>query len=71
MIVKADVSDPDAVSEMVKAVESTLGPVDLPVTSAGVASVEHHGEMVFEKWRRMLPINLDGTYLRLWRTRPS
>lgn len=63
MIVKADVSDPDAVSEMVKSVESTLGPVDLLVTSAGVASVEHHGEMEFEKWRRMLSINLDGTYL--------
>lgn len=63
MIVKADVSDPDAVSQMVKAVESTLGPVDLLVTSAGVASAEHHGEMEFEKWRHMLSINLDGTYL--------
>ena len=63
MIVRADVSDPEAVSEMVKAVESTLGPVDLLVTSAGVASVEHHGEMKFENWRRMLSINLDGTYL--------
>ncbi len=63
MMVKADVSDPDAVSDMVKAVERVLGPVDLLVTSAGVASVEHHAEMKFEHWRRMLAVNLDGTYL--------
>jgi len=63
MLFKADVSDPDAVSDMVKAVERTLGPVDLLVTSAGVASVEHHAEMSFENWRRMLAVNLDGTYL--------
>lgn len=63
MLFKADVSDPDAVSDMVKAVERTLGPVDLLVTSAGVASVEHHAEMRFKNWRRMLAVNLDGTYL--------
>jgi len=63
MLFKADVSDPDAVSDMVKAVERTLGSVDLLVTSAGVASVEHHTEMSFENWRHMLAVNLDGTYL--------
>ncbi len=63
MMVKADVSDPEAVSGMVKAVESTLGPVDLLVTSAGVARAEQHTDMKFENWQRMLAINLDGTYL--------
>ena len=63
MMVKADVSDPVAVTGMIKAVESTLGPVDLLVTSAGVTRAEQHTEMTFEDWRRMLAINLDGTYL--------
>ena len=63
MMVKADVSDPVAVTGMIKAVESTLGPVDLLVTSAGIARAEQHTEMTFEDWRRMLAINLDGTYL--------
>jgi len=63
MMVEADVSDPDSVAAMVAAVESGFGPVDLLVTSAGIASMEHHSEMTFENWRRMLSVNLDGTYL--------
>lgn len=62
-IVKADVSEPDAVSGMVETVENSLGPVDLLVTSAGIARAEQHDEMRFEGWRRMLAVNLDGTYL--------
>lgn len=63
MMVKGDVSDAKAVGKMVQAVEGTLGPVDLLVTSAGIAEAEDHSEMTFEKWRRMLAVNLDGTYL--------
>jgi 3-oxoacyl-[acyl-carrier protein] reductase len=63
MAVQADVSDPDSVAEMVKAVEHGLGPVELLVTSAGIAKAEHHSKMTFENWQHMLSINLDGTYL--------
>ena len=63
MMVEADVSDPESVAAMVAAVESGFGAVDLLVTSAGIASMEHHSEMTFENWRRMLSVNLDGTYL--------
>ena len=63
VIVEADVSDPDSVDAMVSAVEHGLGPIDLLVTSAGIAKAEHHSKMTFENWRRMLSINLDGTYL--------
>jgi len=62
-MVEADVSGPDSVAAMVAAVEIGFGPVDLLVTSAGIASMEHHSEMTFESWRRMLSVNLDGTYL--------
>lgn len=63
MMVEADVSDPDSVAGMVAAVEIRFGPVDMLVTSAGIAAAEPHSEMTFESWRRMLSINLDGTYL--------
>ena len=43
--------------------EIGFGPVDLLVTSAGIAAMEHHSEMTFENWRGMLSVNLDGTYL--------
>jgi 3-oxoacyl-[acyl-carrier protein] reductase len=63
MMVQADVSDPDRVADMVAVVESEFGPVDLLVTSAGIAAAEHHSKMTFASWRRMLSVNLDGTYL--------
>jgi 3-oxoacyl-[acyl-carrier protein] reductase len=61
--VKADVSDANAVSGMVAAVEDELGPIDLLVTSAGIASSEEHTEMEFAHWRKMMAVNVDGTYL--------
>ena len=65
MMVQADVSNPDSVAKMVATVEKEIGPVDLLVTSAGIASAEHHSKMTFEHWQRMLSINVDGTYLPL------
>lgn len=62
-IFQADVSDPLAVSSMVGEVERSLGPVDLLVTSAGIAKVAAHPEMDFESWRETMAINVDGTYL--------
>jgi 3-oxoacyl-[acyl-carrier protein] reductase len=63
LVVKADVSDPDAVRAMVAEVERGLGPVDLLVTAAGIAPTERRGAVAFETWRRIMAVNLDGTYL--------
>ncbi len=60
---KADVSDPSAVASMVQAAEHSLGPIDLLVTSAGIAPIEPHNELTFESWRRVMAVNLDGTFL--------
>lgn len=62
-IFQADVSDPQAVAGMIGDVESRLGPVDLLVTSAGIAKVAAHSEMQFDSWRETMAINVDGTYL--------
>jgi 3-oxoacyl-[acyl-carrier protein] reductase len=63
MIVRGDVSRPEAVAAMVESTEETLGPVDLLVTSAGIAPTETRGEISFETWRRIMAVNLDGTFL--------
>jgi 3-oxoacyl-[acyl-carrier protein] reductase len=63
MTVKADVSDVDAVADMVAAVESELGPVELLVTSAGIVRSEEHTQMHYPDWQRMMAVNVDGTYL--------
>jgi 3-oxoacyl-[acyl-carrier protein] reductase len=65
-VVKADVSDPDAVSRMVTDVTAALGPVDLLVNNAGVFDYVPHTETTLEIWRRTLDVNLTGTYLVTW-----
>ena len=62
-IVQADVSDTEAVARMVGETERGLGPIDLLVTSAGIAPTETWGEVAFEVWRRTMAVNLDGTFL--------
>ena len=63
MMVKADVSDADAVTDMVAAVENELGPIDILVTSAGIVRNEEHTQMKYPDWQRMMAVNVDGTYL--------
>ena len=63
MVVRADVSRADDVQRMVGEVARTLGPVDLLVTSAGVAAMEEHRDMSYEGWQRLMAVNVDGTYL--------
>lgn len=62
-LLPADVSDPEAVRTMVAEAERALGPIDLLVTSAGIAPPEVRGDVSFETWRRTMAVNLDGTFL--------
>jgi len=50
-------------------IEAARGPVDLLVTNAGIASFEDDTDMPFELWRRILSINLDGTFHCVWRAK--
>lgn len=65
-IVQADISDAAQVNEMVKNVEQILGPVDLLVTSAGIAEANTHQDLDFATWQRIMQVNLDGTFLPVW-----
>ena len=63
--VQADVGKPEEVSRMVQETESSLGPIDFLVTNAGVAEIEPPSEMDFQSFKRMMEVNVDGTYLPL------
>jgi NAD(P)-dependent dehydrogenase (short-subunit alcohol dehydrogenase family) len=62
--VPADVSDPEAVEQMVQEVERVLGPVDLLVNNAGLAGpIGPTWEADPDEWWRCMEVNLRGPML--------
>src|SRR5690242_6394721 len=56
-----DITDVDAIREAVSGVRNDLGPIDILVNAAGVASggaIEH--EHYVESWNRAIAVNLTG-----------
>lgn len=64
LAIEADVSDRGAVERMVAEVERELGPIDLLVNNAGIASWEERAwEMDPADWWHVFEVNVLGTYL--------
>ena len=66
LVAQADVSQADQVEHMMQTVRERLGPVDLLVNNAGIASTVSHSELTFDDWRRMFDVNVDGPFLTTW-----
>jgi 3-oxoacyl-[acyl-carrier protein] reductase len=63
MAVPADITDAESVRAMVAAVAGELGPIDVLANCAGITSFEAEGTFLgLEQWRRILGVNLDGTW---------
>lgn len=62
MACEVDVSDRAAVDEALRKVRAEWGPVQVLVTSAGVFAVEPFTEISAESWRRVIDVNLNGTF---------
>ncbi|CAN6608481.1 probable NADP-dependent mannitol dehydrogenase [Trichomonascus vanleenenianus] len=60
---KVDVRDEKSVEEVIQAVVHDLGQIDIVVNSAGVADLVHAEEYPAEKFRRVIDINLNGSFL--------
>ena len=58
-----DVTDEARWDEVVAAAVARFGRIDVLVNSAGVGGGEPLLESNYESWRRVIAINLDGTYL--------
>ena len=50
-------------------IEAERGAVDLLVTNAGIASFQDDVDMPVDLWRRILSVNLDGTFHCVWRAK--
>jgi 3-oxoacyl-[acyl-carrier protein] reductase len=59
---RCNVADDQAVQEMVKRVESSLGPVDILVNNAGVTRDTHIMMMDAARWNDVRSVNLDGAF---------
>ncbi len=70
-IYQADVSSFDAVNAMFDSIEADRGPVDLLVANAGIASFKDDANMPVDLWRRILSVNLDGTFNCVWRAKEN
>ena len=61
--VAVDVSDAEAATATLKRTEQAIGPVSILVNSAGIAGPIHTLETYpLEAWRRVIDINLNGTF---------
>ena len=70
-VYQADVSSYDAVDGMFSAIEQDRGPVDLLVTNAGIASFQDDANMPIDLWKKILAVNLDGTFHCVWRAKEN
>ncbi|MGA8103238.1 MAG: SDR family NAD(P)-dependent oxidoreductase, partial [Candidatus Acidiferrales bacterium] len=60
--ISADVSDSDAVKQAFEASRSRFGKIEILVNNAGQASSAPFLKTDIALWRRMMSINLDGTF---------
>ncbi|MED5816346.1 SDR family NAD(P)-dependent oxidoreductase [Mycolicibacterium sp. 050232] len=58
----ADVTDRSQVDAVFKAVREQLGPVTILVNSAGLSDFTPFAELTFERWRKVVDVNLNGVF---------
>jgi NAD(P)-dependent dehydrogenase (short-subunit alcohol dehydrogenase family) len=63
LAVVCDVSREDSVAAMAKQVQQKFDHVDIVINCAGIFPQRDFFAMTFADWRRVLSINLDGTFL--------
>jgi NAD(P)-dependent dehydrogenase (short-subunit alcohol dehydrogenase family) len=61
--VNCDVSSEQSVAAMAKAVSAKFSHADIVINCAGIFPQREFADMTFADWRKVLAINLDGTFL--------
>jgi len=57
-----DMSDPNAIGEMMSQIEQDLGPIDILINNAGIQHVAPVEEFPAEKWDAIIAINLSSAF---------
>jgi NAD(P)-dependent dehydrogenase (short-subunit alcohol dehydrogenase family) len=63
LAIQADVCDPGDVNQMVGVVLETFGKVDILFNAAGVRAVAPSEELPYEDWKKVIEVNLTGSFL--------
>lgn len=58
-----DITDPQSVHRTIEQAQKSLGRIDILVNAAGVSSERYWNQIDIHEWRRILDINLTGTFL--------
>ena len=58
-----NVARPEDVERLVNRTRKELGPIDLLVHCGAISNIRNHTELTYDRWREMIDINLNGTYL--------
>jgi NAD(P)-dependent dehydrogenase (short-subunit alcohol dehydrogenase family) len=66
LLVPADVTDPDALAEMVGRVRSDLGPVDLLVNNAAYTRLIAPEQLDLRLWRKIFAANVEAVFALTW-----
>ncbi|WP_020673783.1 SDR family NAD(P)-dependent oxidoreductase [Amycolatopsis nigrescens] len=69
-IIRADVSDPDQVTELIGECERLHGKLDVLVNNAGTISHIPYAELPFEEWNRMVATNLTSVHMVIQKSLP-
>ncbi len=63
LAIQADVTDPKQVESMVSTAHGKFGRIDILVNNAGIAWAAPPEKMTLEDWKRVLDVNLTGTFV--------
>jgi NAD(P)-dependent dehydrogenase (short-subunit alcohol dehydrogenase family) len=63
LAVKADVTNPDDVNNMIDVILEAFGTIDIAFNNAGICINEKAENMTFEQWKKVIDINLTGVFL--------
>ena len=66
-----DVADPDSVAHAFESAVRARGPVHVLVNNAGYATAASFQETTLDEWRRVIDMNLTGTFLCTQRVLPA
>lgn len=58
----ADVTDRGQVDAALSGIRGQLGPVSILVNAAGLDGFSRFGDITFEKWQRVIDVNLNGVF---------
>ena len=63
LALSADVTDPAAIKAACDTAAGELGKLEIVVANAGIYPVTPFDTVTYEEWRRIMTVNLDGTFL--------